>query len=127
MWVRQVHDSSGAGICQQINVDADDIVRAGDDDVQLPIVRAADSPLAISTASTRFSQATIHCAKPTCVMPRVAGVAVSLPQEDHEDVCALLLLNQAHRHRSPCQGAHDAPGRSASSQHRRTDRAKSSA
>ena len=37
MWVRQVYDSSGAGICQQINVNADDIVRAGADDVQYAV------------------------------------------------------------------------------------------
>ena len=71
--------------------------------------RTVTSTRSTSTASIRGSQAAIHCAKPTCVIAKVAGVAVSLPQGDHEDVCALLLLSQADRHRSPCQGAHVCP------------------
>ena len=55
MWVRQVHGSSGAGICQQINVDADDIVRAGADDV---VQFAGIAGIAVFTARD------FHCLHP---------------------------------------------------------------
>ena len=48
MWVRQVHDRSGDGICPQINVDADDIVRGASIDADE--VQHASCPFGAFTA-----------------------------------------------------------------------------
>ena len=56
MWVRQVHDLSGDGICQQINVDAGDIVQGGA--VYADDVQCAGCPFFVFTARD------FHCLHP---------------------------------------------------------------